>query len=376
MASNDLDVVVRIGVLTSSRADYGIYVPLLKAFSDDKKIQLEIIAFGMHLQESHGYTVRNIEQDGFGKIHKVYGMPVKDSVEDVARGYGEVIRHFASFWASHQYEWVFALGDRFEMSAAVQAGIPFCIKFAHIHGGETTLGAIDNIYRHQITLASKLHFTATQTFAKKVKQLTGQTNNIYNVGALSLDGIDNLQLPEWKEVAKEFNIPEGKAFVLVTFHPETVNFECNQSYARIVYETLKELCLRKHLVITLANADTFGSLFREIANQLKKENPKRVSLVTSFGKVNYFSAMKACDFLLGNTSSGILEAASFQKWVINVGDRQAGRLQSDNIINVPFDKVTLLSSVDHLNEKKPFQGQNRYYKPKVAQHIKEIISHA
>ena len=144
---------MRIGVLTSSRADFGIYLPLLNLIKLDTFFKLEIIAFGTHLSQLHGYTVHEIEENGFDHIQKIPSLISNDSESSISSSYGLTVLKFADFWHNNKYDLVFCLGDRFEMSAAVQAGIPFGINYAHIHGGETTLGAIDNVYRHQISIA-------------------------------------------------------------------------------------------------------------------------------------------------------------------------------------------------------------------------------
>ena len=363
---------IKTGILTSSRADYGIYKPLLSKLSEDDRFDLTIIAFGMHLQKHFGSTIEAIRKDDFGTIHEVFGMPEKDTELDIGKGYGELIVKFSEYWSNHQFDNVFTLGDRFEMSAAVQAGIPFRVNFSHIHGGETTLGAIDNIYRHQITLASSNHFVATQCFAEKVSDLIGSKQNILNVGALSLDGFENLILPEWTAVMKEFNIP-SENFILVTFHPETVNVNMNKYYCKVIYEVLEKISQNDHIVITMANADTMGSLFRETSKELKEKYPNKISLVESFGKENYFSAMKASKFLIGNTSSGILEAASYGKFVVNVGTRQLGRLQSGNVINTDFNKKQIIAAVEKIKIDKNFRGVNKYYKPNTANNIIKFL---
>ena len=143
---------MKIGVLTSSRADYGIYLPLLNELKKDIFFDLEIIAFGTHLSERHGLTLSDIIKDGYNTIHKITSLVEDDSEKGIAISYGNTVLEFSNFWLTQKFDLVFCLGDRFEMSAAVQASIPFCIKLAHIHGGETTLGAIDNIYIHQINL--------------------------------------------------------------------------------------------------------------------------------------------------------------------------------------------------------------------------------
>jgi len=164
---------IRIGVLTSSRADFGIYLPLLKLMNVDENIQLDIIAFGTHLSRYHGYTIDQIVNAGFNVQHQIESILLTDSPESNATSTGLTYLKFSSFWGhySKEFDFVFCLGDRFEMFAAVYAGVPFGIKFAHIHGGETTLGAIDNIYRHAISHASTYHFTATNSFAKKFLSL-------------------------------------------------------------------------------------------------------------------------------------------------------------------------------------------------------------
>lgn len=364
---------IKTGILTSSRADYGIYKPLLSKLSLDNRFDLTIIAFGMHLQKQHGCTIDAIRADHFGNIHEVEGMPEKDSQLEIGRGYGQLIVHFSEYWSQNEFDFVFALGDRFEMSAAVQAGIPFGVNFSHLHGGETTLGAIDNIYRHQITLVSSNHFVATQSFKEKVESITGKEEGVYSVGALSLDGIEKIQLPSWDTVRQKFKIPDKK-FILVTFHPETVRVEKNEEYCQVVFETLEILCKQVHIVITLSNADTMGSLYRNSSIALKEKHPHNISIVHSFGKEYYFTAMNASEMLLGNTSSGIVEAASFNKYVINVGDRQAGRQRSKNVIDVPFNKIRIIDCFREIQEDSFFSGKNEYYKSNTAYEIIEILA--
>ena len=365
---------MKIGVLTSSRADYGIYKLLLSKLSKDDRFDLSIIVFGMHLQKQYGNTIKEIESDGFGVIHKVQAMPINDMPVDISIGYGKLIIEFSNYWNDNQFDYVLALGDRFEMSAAVQAGIPFGVLFAHLHGGETTLGAIDNIYRHQITLASKIHFVATDIYRDKVIDIVGDSSKVFNVGALSIDGFNDLMLPDWNDVRVKFGIPD-KPFILVTFHPETIQIARNELYSSIVFETLEELCQANQIVITLSNADTMGKYYRDMAYMLKKKHSDSITLVDSFGKENYFSAMNSSKFLLGNTSSGILEAASFGKFVINVGKRQEGRLRSANVFDVNFIKEEIINCVKKIEKNSVYKGGNKYFKPGTADNIIKRLIH-
>lgn len=350
---------MKIGVLTSSRADYGIYVPLLKALGADLDIELHVIAFGMHLLNSQGRTLHLIERDSFGEIHAIAGLSSGDSAEDITKQYGEIIVHFSSFWSNNHFDLVIALGDRFEMNAAVQSTIPHLIPIAHIHGGEKTLGAIDEIYRHQITLAASIHFTSTEEYADKVRSLVPECSNVYNVGALSLDGLNPEELPQWDVVRTKFAIPD-EPFVLVTFHPETSKPDDNYHHIRVLRSFFSSEESDSHYVVTLANADTNGQVYRDLFSELKSTFPSRFTLIETFGRDNYYSAMKASKYLLGNTSSGIIEAASVGVYTINVGNRQEGRVRSGNVIDVPFDERAICEATSKLRLKLNFIGKNKY----------------
>lgn len=363
---------MKIGVLTSSRADYGIYLPLLQKIKEDSFFEMEIIAFGTHLSRSHGYTVTTIEKDGYKTIHSLSSLISNDDEQSISSSYGITVIKFADFWQNHQYNLVFCLGDRFEMSAAVQAAIPFGVMFAHLHGGETTLGAIDNVYRHQISLASKYHFTATEVFSKKLTNILGSSDGVFTVGSLSLNDIKTF-IPIEREVFYDsFSIPEEE-FTLVTFHPETMAAEENIQFAQDMKNALATICKDLFVIITMPNADAQGSIYREAILQLKNENENRILLIENFGKANYFSAMHYCKLLMGNTSSGILEAASFGKYVVNVGNRQKGRAQSDNVINCDFEESAIVSATDQAIKLNKYKGENLYFKENAADTIIKIV---
>ena len=363
---------MKIAVLTSSRADYGIYLPLLRKLKSDVFFQLEIIAFGTHLSKNHGYTLNAIQNDGFDKIHQLDSLGNDDSQKGISTSYGNTILKFSEFWQNNRFDLVCCLGDRFEMSSAVQASIPFGVKLAHIHGGETTLGAIDNVYRHQISLASKLHFVSTLAYKKKVEELIGSSENIYNVGALSLDDISDFQPIKKSIFLDEFQIKNEK-YALITFHPETVAVDSNIAYAKQMRTALAELTKTLYIVITMPNADTLGSVYRKEIHKLKAEIPNKIVLVENFGKANYFSAMYYAELLIGNTSSGIIEAASFNKYVINVGARQKGRAKSVNVFDVGFDAKKIVDKTNAILKLPNFREGNIYYKIETADTIIKII---
>lgn len=353
---------MEILVLTSSRADFGIYLPLLKKLKCDKAFNLEILAFGTHLSTFHGHTIQQIHEAGFEVDYQISSFLTKDDPEDIATSYALTALKFSDFWKEKngKFDWVIVLGDRFEMAAAVAAGIPFNIPFAHIHGGESTLGAIDNIYRHSISLASTLHFVSLDIYQKKVAQLIDlEDNNCTVIGALSLDNLNEIQLLSVQSFLDKWGIDLDIPSILITVHPETVSYQDNERFAIEVFMALKVISKDKQLIITMPNADTAGTVFRRIFAQLQQENPDRIYLIENFGTQSYFTCMKYARLLIGNTSSGIIEAASFKKYVLNLGNRQKGRAAGENVIHLPFLAESILGGTDSYFNR-IYEGGNLY----------------
>jgi len=365
---------MKIGVLTSSRADYGIYYPLLKALKEDPYFDLEIIAFGTHLSPPHGYTLSSIEKDGFEVKHQIPTVPAGDSPLDIALSIGETIEKFSKLWSTNSFDLVLALGDRYEMFAAVSATTPFNIKVAHISGGETTLGAIDNVYRHAITLMSVYHFVSTEVYKKRVIDITGSEEHVYNVGALSIDNLKNMKLLSIEEFYEKFNIDLSKPTILITFHPETVSYEKNEVYIEEVIKAL-EKCSEYQLVITMPNTDTMGNMIRSKLRAFISSSENAIE-VESFGALGYLSCMKHCAFMLGNTSSGFVEASFFPKYVINLGDRQKGRLLTPNILNVPVKHEAIEQAIKQVELSKPLENLQVYGTGNASGQIVNILKQA
>ena len=366
---------MRIGVLTSSRADFGIYLPLIKVLNKDTFFKVSLIVFGTHLSKKHGYTLNEILKNDLEPQHVFEPVLFGDSPTDIAKTITATFNQFDNFWSNtyKNFDLVLCLGDRYEMFAAVISGIPFGIKFGHIHGGETTLGAIDNIYRHAISLSSHIHFTAADEFSERVCSLIEINKNIYTVGYLSLDKIDQEVCLSEKEFFEKWNVNLKFPSILVTVHPETVAFQEVEKHSKEILNVLKKLSNSFQIIITMPNADTNGTVIRNMINQnLKGYN--NVFIFESLGKQNYFAVMKYCSFLLGNTSSGIIEAASFNKFVINIGDRQKGRLVSDNVLHSSFNSDEILEKVNYIRENQFFYtGTNKYFQLNVANSIINIL---
>jgi GDP/UDP-N,N'-diacetylbacillosamine 2-epimerase (hydrolysing) len=354
---------MKIGVLTSSRADFGIYLPLLKKLQLDNRFEFELIVFGTHLSEQHGFTINQIISNGFIVHHEIETLLDGDSDLQISTNIGHIIQKFAGFWHQKKdyFDIVLCLGDRFEMFAAVTSSIPFGIKLAHIHAGEITLGAIDNIFRHAISHSSFIHFTATEKYAKRVQSLIDNANPlVLNVGALSLDTLKDF-IPLSNEAFNEkWKVDLSKPTVLTTFHPETVEPENNGKYVNVLCDLIEKYTTQGlQFLITMPNADTNASIIRDTYFKRLTANTS-VHLVENLGTLGYFTAIANSIFLLGNSSSGIIEAASFKKYVINVGNRQKGRMHAENVIDCEYDLDMLCEAVEFIGEKK-WTGYNPYY---------------
>ncbi len=334
---------MNVAILTSTRADYSIYFPLLKKLKSDPAFNLSIIAFGTHLSDKYGNTVDEIIKDGFEIEEKVITAPDADTPEAIADSMQRTIGLFSGLWARKKYDLVFCLGDRYEMFAACASGVPFGVSFAHLHGGEQTLGAIDDVFRHCLTHMASFHFAAAQEYADRIIQMRGNSKNVYNTGALSFDNLRNLKLLSEDEFNERYGIDLSKPSILITFHPETVDYSKNEYYTDELIAALTEI-KGYQLIITMPNSDTMGLMIR---NKLTRfiNSTNRAFAIESFGTLGYLSCMKYCSFMLGNTSSGFIEAAYFPKYVINLGNRQKGRLQTANILNVEINRKSIVEGV-------------------------------
>ncbi len=355
---------MRIGVLTSSRADYGIYRPLLIALKEDPFFELSIIAFGTHPSSRYGNTIDEIVKDGFNVKHVINSMLLDDNANAIATAVALTALKFAEFWKEHgdDFDLTFCLGDRYEMFAAVTAGIPYRIKFAHFHGGESTMGAIDDCYRHSITHASMFHFVSADVHADRVRSLLGHNRNIIVCGSLSIDQMRQMEMLSNEAFFEKWKIDLSIPSVLITIHPETIQYQRNETFANEVKKVLDNLARHYQLIFTMPNADTAGSVWRTLFQKTADQFKDRAFAIENFGSQSYFTCMKKSAFMLGNTSSGIIEAATFGKYVINTGERQMGRVSGDNVIHVPFEASKILEAVKKVEGSHQYNGINPYDK--------------
>lgn len=362
---------IRIAVLTSSRADFGIYLPLLQKLKADPVFKLEIIAFGTHPSKMNGFSLQQIYDEGYPVSVAIDTSPRGDKPADISRTMSKVITEMTTVWEKNNYDLVIALGDRYEMFAAVTSTLPFNLKLAHIHGGEITLGAIDDALRHSITHMSYLHFTVTEKYKDNVIRMLGHEKNVFHTGALSIDNLVSMPLKDKHSLKDITGVDFSQPTLLITLHPETINYDNNKGYAEVFIEALANL---RHYqqVITLPNTDTASSSIRKALLEYAA-NAAYVFTFENLGAAMYLSAMKHAAALVGNSSSGFAEAAFFPKWVINTGDRQSGRLRTPNIIDVPFNATQITEAVERaLATPVPYVGPV-YGNGKAAEKIINII---
>jgi UDP-hydrolysing UDP-N-acetyl-D-glucosamine 2-epimerase len=333
----------KIGIVTAARSDYGIYLPLLKRINQEPELQLFLVVAGMHLSPEFGLTVENIRADGFQISEQVEMLISSDSPEGIAKSMGLGTICFAQAYGRIQPDIVVLLGDRFEMHAAAVAALPFKIPIAHIHGGEITEGAIDNAFRHSITKMSHLHFVSLPEYGRRVIQMGEEPWRVTVTGAPSLDNLFLVKLMTREELEGEFQLNLRSPFLFVTFHPVTLEFEQTELQVR---ELLAALATSKMPVIfSMPNADTGGRMMAKMIRQYMECHPLS-QWVDSLGTRGYFSIMGLAAALVGNSSSGIIEAPSFGLPVVNIGSRQKGRVRARNVIDVGYGREEILDGIE------------------------------
>jgi UDP-N-acetylglucosamine 2-epimerase (non-hydrolysing)/GDP/UDP-N,N'-diacetylbacillosamine 2-epimerase (hydrolysing) len=296
----------------------------------------------MHLSPEFGLTVKAIETDGFEIVERVEMLLSSDSPDGIAKSIGLGTIGFGQAFARSRPDLLLVLGDRFEMFAAVLAALPFKIPVAHIHGGEVTQGAIDDALRHSITKLSHLHFASVPEYARRIEQLGEEPWRITVSGAVGLDNLREVPLLTPAELEDQFGLRLEPPPLLVTFHPVTLEYQRTSHHIEELMAALDELALP--VVFTLPNADTSGRIIHERISQYIKTRPA-TRLVENLGTQGYFSLMSHAAAMVGNSSSGIIEAPSFKLPVVNIGSRQTGRVRAANVIDVGYERSEIVRAV-------------------------------
>ncbi|MBI5563119.1 MAG: UDP-N-acetylglucosamine 2-epimerase (hydrolyzing) [Deltaproteobacteria bacterium] len=322
----------RVCIVTGSRAEYGLLYYLMKEVEADPGLDLQIIATASHLSPEFGLTYRVIEEDGFAIDEKVEMLLSSDTPVGIAKSIGLGTIGFADALARLSPDVLVLLGDRYEMLAAAQAAMTSRIPVAHIHGGETTEGAIDEYIRHAITKMSHLHFTAAEPYKRRVIQMGEAPERVFNFGAPGLDNIKRLKLLSRPELEEALAWRLGKVNFLVTYHPVTLSAETPAIAMRELISALGRFP-EAGVIFTKPNADTASRVIAREIDAYAAANPERVKAITSLGQLKYLSAMSLVDCVVGNSSSGIIEAPAMKRPAVNVGDRQKGRIRAASVID-------------------------------------------
>lgn len=338
----------RVGIITGTRAEYGLLKPLMDLIKND--YDMKVIVTGMHLSPEFGLTYKVIEQEGIKIDEKVEILLSSDTAVGISKSMGLAMISFSEVYERLDLDCIIVLGDRYEIFAAVTAATMAQIPVVHLHGGETTEGAYDEAIRHSITKMSHLHFTSTEEYRKRVIQLGENPETVFNTGAIGIDNIMNVELLSKEKVEESINFKLDKPYGMVTFHPVTLEVNNSKEQVKNLIKALDKYKDMK-FIITKANADNDGRIINKLLEEYEKENSDRIILFTSMGQLRYLSAMKYCTMVIGNSSSGIIEAPSFRVPTINIGDRQKGRIQAKSIINCEPTESEIVDAIKLAKER-------------------------
>ncbi|WP_303323035.1 UDP-N-acetylglucosamine 2-epimerase [Cloacibacillus evryensis] len=320
-----------ICVVTGTRAEYGLLRPLIAKLNDDGNIDLRLVVTGSHLNAAFGNTRSEIESDGF-RIDGTIPIPLdEDSKTGMIKATGQAMSLFADYLSANRPELLVVLGDRFEIFAVATAAAMLGIPIAHIHGGETTEGAVDEFFRHSITKMSYLHFTACEEYRRRVIQLGEAPERVFNVGSLGIENIKKTLLLPLRELQKSLGFELiNKRFAIVTYHPVTLESSTSEQQ---LYELIHAMDAfpEMNYIITKANADAGGRIINQIWDT-EAQIHDNWFVAASLGSQRYLSALKYAAMMLGNSSSGIIEAPAMHVPTVNIGDRQKGRVMAESII--------------------------------------------
>lgn len=331
---------IKICVITGTRAEYGLLTPVLTGIRLDPDLDLQLVVTGMHLSPEFGLTWRQIEADGLPITRKIEILLSSDTAVGVSKSMGLAQISFAEAFDQLNPDLIVVLGDRTEIFAAVSAALIACIPVAHISGGEITEGAYDDAIRHSITKMSHLHFTSTETYRQRIIQMGEQPDRVFNVGALGIDNIRSMALLSREEFEESINRQLLPKNLLITFHPVTLeNRSAGDQFNQLLL-ALDEL-ENTLLIFTKPNSDKDGRIIIRMIEDYARDHPEKAIAFTSLGQLRYLSAISLVDAVAGNSSSGMLEAPALNVPTVNIGNRQRGRILGPTIFNCPPEKEAI-----------------------------------
>lgn len=365
----------KVCIITGTRAEYGLLKRLMKRIQDTQTLTLQLIVTGMHLSPEFGLTYQEIEADGFQMDKMVEILTSSDTPVGISKSMGLGLIGFADAYAELKPDILLILGDRFEMLSAASAALVAGIPIAHLHGGETTEGVIDEAIRHSITKMSHLHFVAAETYRRRVIQLGEAPDRVFLVGALGVDAISDTKFMTREALEASLGFKFAERNLLITFHPVTLE---PNSAASQIDELLAALADRQdtRIIFTLPNADTYGRTLIDRIQHFVDSHSNAVAF-PSLGQLRYLSCLAQVDGVVGNSSSGLLEAPSLRVGTVNIGARQEGRLRASCIIDCAPNRREIGAAIDKLYSPS-FRGEltkveNPYGDPGASKKIVSII---
>jgi GDP/UDP-N,N'-diacetylbacillosamine 2-epimerase (hydrolysing) len=332
----------RIGVVTFARSDYSSCLPVLRAIKADADLDIHLIVAGMHLSPEFGYTIKEIEKDGFEINDRVEMLLSSDTPEGVAKSIGLGTIGFAQSFARVQPDLLLLVGDRSELLSVASAALPFRIPLAHISGGDITEGAIDNQVRYAISMLSHLHFVSMQAHADRLLQMGEESWRVVITGDPALDLIPQMQFLDREELSRSLGIELSPPILLITFHPTTQGSSSVTEELTALLFALNRI--QGTLIFTYPNADTGSRMIIEHIRNFVEHHPNAF-FVFNLGQLRYYSLLSHVNLMVGNSSSGIWESPSFCLPAINIGERQKGRFCAANVINVPAEAEVIYQGI-------------------------------
>lgn len=335
---------MKIGVVTATRAEYGLLKPLIKKIYEDPETELNLVVTGTHLVKEFGYTIKYIEEDGFPITVKVPVEICTDDSVSISKTMGRYFLAFAGVLEKLDLDFLVVLGDRYELIPICYCAANAKIPIAHISGGEVTAGAIDDIVRHCVTKLSYLHFPACEVYRKRIVQLGENPNRVYNVGDLGVENIKTMKLPSEKRLKQKLSIDENISYFVVLFHPVTLDKTKPEKQIQELLKAIETFC-NISFIFLKSNADCGGMVINQYIQRFIDTHHNCI-LFSSLRIEDYLALQKYALGLIGNSSSGIVETPCFGIPTINVGDRQKGRLMADSVINCNIEKLAIQDAIN------------------------------
>ncbi|QTL99732.1 UDP-N-acetylglucosamine 2-epimerase (hydrolyzing) [Iocasia frigidifontis] len=340
----------KVCVVTGTRAEYGLLKLLINRINESNILELQLIATGMHLSPEFGLTYKDIEKDCFNIDEKIEVLLSSDTSVGISKAMGLTLISFSEAYARLKPDLIVILGDRFETFSAMAAAAVAKIPVAHIHGGEITEGAFDDSFRHSMTKMAYLHFTSTEEYRKRVIQLGEEPARVFNVGALGVENILNIDTLSKSKLEKKLKIKLGNRYVLIVFHPVTLEKNTASSQFEEILKALNDYDEELTKIFIKGNSDTDGRVINQMIDQFTDKN-KNAYNFTSLLIEDYLSLLKHSYAIIGNSSSGILEAPSFKVHTINIGDRQKGRIKTNSVLDCGPKSEDILKCLKLIGEK-------------------------